>query len=198
MKLRRMLSYAYRVSGNVVFYLKNVVFYKKYGFGSRVYKQIILQGRKGIEIGRNVRILKNGRLSLIRSYLGEKFDPQLIIGDDSEIHQNCHITCAEKITLGKSVILVSNVTVTDIIHPYEDIYTPINKTKLITRPVVIGDQTYIYNNSVILPGSIIGKHCIIGANSLVNSNIPDYSVAVGNPAKIIKRFSLDLGRWEKV
>lgn len=63
--------------------------------------------------------------------------------------------------------------------------------------VKIGENSKIYNNSVILPNVVIGKHCVIGANSVVNKDIPDYSVAVGSPAKVVKRYNFKTEQWEK-
>jgi acetyltransferase-like isoleucine patch superfamily enzyme len=57
------------------------------------------------------------------------------------------------------------------------------------NPVVIGDGSWIGAGSVILPGARIGKHVAIGANSVVNGEIPDFSVAVGSPAKVVKQYS---------
>lgn len=185
----------------VLKYLKfilNKFRFKKIGTGTIIHRQILLTNRNKISLGAYVLLMPNGRIELITNYAGESFNPELIIGNYSQIHQNCHITCANRIQIGNNVVIVSNVTITDIIHPYEDIFLPINQSKIKTLPVSIGDQCYIYNNTVILPGTKIGKHCIIGANSLVNSEIPDFSVAAGNPAKILKRYNFDYSRWEKV
>lgn len=172
--------------------------YKDFGPGSIIGKQLILTHKSCISIGKSVMIYPNNRLELIKKYSNQTFLPELIVGDFSQIHQNCHITCADKIELGQSVIIVSNVTITDIIHPYDDISMPINASSIITKPVKIGDETYIYNNSVILPGTTIGRHCVIGANSVVNSNIPDYSIAVGNPARVVKQYNFVTKNWEKI
>lgn len=56
----------------------------------------------------------------------------------------------------------------------------------ITKPIIIGDEVYIGNNVIILPGVKVGNHCVIGAGAIVTHNIPDNSVAVGVPAKVIK------------
>jgi acetyltransferase-like isoleucine patch superfamily enzyme len=65
-------------------------------------------------------------------------------------------------------------------------------------PVEIGDESWIGENSVILPGVRIGRHCIIGANSVVNKDVPDFSVAAGQPAVIIKRYDYVSKEWIKV
>lgn len=180
----------------------NFIYFKtqfgKIGKGSKISKQILLTNRKSIRLGLSVLLMPNSRIELITNYAGETFKPAFIIGNYSQIHQNCHITCAEKIEIGNNVVVVSNVTITDIIHPHEDVTIPINKARIKTFPVKIEDEVYIYNNSIILPGVSIGKHSIIGANSVVNKNIPPYSIAVGNPAKVIKQFNFETNIWEKV
>jgi acetyltransferase-like isoleucine patch superfamily enzyme len=168
------------------------------GKGSKIYKQTLLTNRKSIRLGLSVVLMPNSRIELITNYGGESFKPEFIIGDYSQIHQNCHITCAEKIEIGNNVVVVSNVTITDIVHPHEDVNIPINKANIKTYPVKIGDEVYIYNNSIILPGVSIGKHSIIGANSVVNRNVPPYSIVVGNPAKVIKKFNFETNIWERV
>lgn len=168
------------------------------GYGTKVSKQLILRNKRNIFLGKNVILFPNSRIELIDQYAGKYFKPRLVIGDNSQIHQNCHITCADSIKIGNDVIIVSNVTITDIIHPYDDPIKPINQQTIITQPVYIGDQSYLYNNVVILPGTNIGKHCVIGANSLVKGKIPDYSIAVGNPAKVIKQYNFNSKVWEKV
>lgn len=55
-----------------------------------------------------------------------------------------------------------------------------------TSPITINDDVWIGANAVIAAGVTIGKHCVIGAGSVVTKDVPDYSVAVGNPAKVIK------------
>jgi acetyltransferase-like isoleucine patch superfamily enzyme len=182
----------------VIRYIYNNIKFQKAGFGTRVARQLILKNSKKIILGKNVLLMPNSRIELVAKYSSTIYFPKLEIGDNSQVHQNCHITCAENITIGKNVVIVSNVTVTDIIHPYEDVSLPINKSRIKTFPVSIGNESYIYNNSVILPGTKIGKHCIIGANSVVSGIIPDYSVVVGSPARVIKSYNLKTQEWEKV
>ena len=114
------------------------------------------------------------------------------------MQQNLHMTCASQIVIGKNTAIAANVSITDIIHPYEDINTPIGRQNIITKPVIIAQDCTIYNNAVILPGVHIGKHCTIGANSVVANDIPDYCVAVGAPARVIKRYDEKTQSWEKV
>lgn len=61
--------------------------------------------------------------------------------------------------------------------------------------IIIDSGSWIGANSIILPGVRIGKNSVIGANSIVSSDIPDYCVAVGIPAKVIKRFDIIKKEW---
>lgn len=102
------------------------------------------------------------------------------------------------VTIGNNVMLAQNIVISGLNHGYEDITIPPSEQKTITKPITIDDNVWIGANSVITAGVSIGKHCIIGAGSVVTKNIPDYSVAVGNPAKIIKQYNFTTKTWEKV
>lgn len=182
--------------------LKTIVLYKpiakKIGRRTIIRKQNILTGLRYMELGENVDIYANSRIQILDRYGDDKYEPVFCVGDNTEIHQNCHITCAGRIEIGKNVRIVSNVTITDIIHPHHDTSGPIYNQPLIVGEVSIGDETYIYNNAVILPNVKIGKHCVIGANSVVNIDISDYSVAAGNPAKILSKYNPHTKQWDRV
>lgn len=107
------------------------------------------------------------------------------------------MTCAESIEIGENTAIAANVTITDIHHPYNDIATPIERQDLVVKPVKIGRDCKIYNNAVILPGTVIGNHVSVGANSVVSGVIPDYSVVVGAPAIIVKRYDYLSKTWRK-
>ncbi len=105
----------------------------------------------------------------------------------------------EKIYIGSFSSIGQNVCITDFNHAYERISTSfINYVifngdfdrDIVTKgPVILGEDVWIGSNTVILPGIHIGRGCIIGAGSVVTTSIPSYSIAVGNPARIIaKRF----------
>ena len=101
------------------------------------------------------------------------------------------------VEIGDNTAIAANVTITDIHHPYKDVNLPIEQQDLEVLEVIIGKDCKIYNGAVILPGVHIGNHVTIGANAVVNNNLPDYCVAVGSPARIIKRYNFDTKQWEK-
>lgn len=152
---------------------------------------------ENIVLGNFVLILDNARIEGVNYYEGVHFHPEIVFHDHVRIQQNLYITCANKIELGANTGIGANVTITDIIHPYENINLPIEKQPITSDPVFIGEDCKIYNNVVILPGTHIGKHCTVGANSVVKGIFPDYSVIVGAPAKIVKRYSFEKEAWLK-
>jgi len=83
-------------------------------------------------------------------------------------------------------------------HGYSDGSRNSSEQPLDLRPVSIGDESHIGANSVVLAGVKIGRRCQIGAGSVVTREIPDFSIAVGNPARVIKRFNSATNIWEKV
>lgn len=167
------------------------------GRKSIIYKPIWSSNLKYVSIGKSAMVFPNCRIELINTYQGVKFSPELVLGDYSQIHQNAHITCANSIKIHKNVIIVSNVTITDIIHPHKNGIFPLNKNPIKTLRVEIGENSQIYNNCTILPGTRIGKNSIIAANSVVKGEFPDYVILAGSPAKIVKKFNEKTKVWEK-
>ena len=92
--------------------------------------------------------------------------------------------------------LAQNITISGLNHNYQDPNKTIISQGITTSPIIIEDDVWIGANSVILACTRIGKHSLIGAGSVVTKNIPDYSVAVGNPAKIIKQYNFQKRVWE--
>lgn len=108
------------------------------------------------------------------------------------------IQCAGTIKIGDNVLIARNVSILDYNHgtdPYNANYLDNN---LEPRTVVIEDGAWIGNNVIILPGAHIGKKSIIGAGSIVTSHIEEYSIAVGNPARIVKKYNFESKTWQRV
>jgi len=180
-----------------LFYIYNVRLYGHLGRNSFINKPCLIGNRSCIFIGNNVFIRNYARIEAVTTYEGQVYNPKIIIEDGVYIEQSLHLTCAENIVIGKNTAIAANVTISDIHHSYEDINIPIERQKLRVAPIKIGDDCKIYNNAVILQGISIGKHVTVAANSVVTNSIPDYCVAVGIPAKIIKRYNFDTKQWER-
>lgn len=166
----------------------------KLGNKSYIYDSLKLTKRY-VSCGNNVMIWKNCRIEGISEYENIKYNPIIVIDDNVTIQQHLHLTCANNIFIGKNTAIASNVTISDINHPYEDILLPPEKQQLKINEVYIGEDCKIYNNAVILAGTYLGKHNIVAANSVVSGSYPDYCVIAGNPARIIRKYDLEKGKW---
>lgn len=82
-------------------------------------------------------------------------------------------------------------------HGYKDASKNSSEQELDKRPVIVDEDSHIGANSVIVAGVHIGKRCQIGAGSVVTKDIPDYSIVVGNPARVIKRYDFEKQEWVK-
>ena len=102
------------------------------------------------------------------------------------------------VEIGNYVMLAQHVVVSGLNHGYEDVNTPPRLQKVITKPIVIEDNVWIGANSVITAGVTIGRNAVIGAGSVVTKDVPAFSVAAGNPARIIKRYNHQTSSWQKV
>ena len=119
------------------------------------------------------------------------------IGDRCLIGRGSGIVGHFSIEIGNDVWTGHHVYITDQNHGYEDVTRPISQQSQPERPVVIGDGSWLGHGAVVLPGVTIGKHVVIGANSVVTKDIPDFSVAVGSPARFIRHYDETLG-WVNV
>ncbi len=192
-KLLRLRSLYYK--------LKTIIWYKFFlkncGSNNRIIRPLLLTPQCVI-FKNNILVRDNCRLEGVFSYAGVNYEPLITLNDNISIEQNLHLTCANKITIGANTAIAANVTITDINHPYADISLPPEKQVLQVNEVIIGESCKVYNNAVILPGTVLGKHNIVGANSVVSGVFPDYCVIAGTPARIIKLYNWGTGKWEKV
>lgn len=178
-----------------LFYLFHFKTFRKLGRGSYMMEKIRLDGAQYIEIGRKVTVQKYSWFFAAKI---DDVEPQIIIGDGCALGNFNHIAAVHSVEFGKNVLTADRVYISDNLHVYEDIRTPImHQGVTFKAAVIIGDGSWIGENVAII-GCKIGKNCVIGANSVVTKDIPDYSVAAGSPAKVIKQFNFESNRWEKV
>jgi acetyltransferase-like isoleucine patch superfamily enzyme len=119
----------------------------------------------------------------------------LSVGKGCVFGYNNHITSVREVAIGDHVLTANNVYISDNLHGYEDITKPIIQQPVrFKRAVEIGAGAWIGENVSII-GASVGKNSVIGANSVVTRDIPDYCVAVGAPAVVIKQFHLQLQKW---
>lgn len=102
------------------------------------------------------------------------------------------------VLIGNNVILAQNIVVSGLNHQYSDIDVPVKEQNVTTSPIVIEDDCWIAANAVITAGVTVGKHSVVAAGAVVTKSIPQFSVAAGNPAKVIKQYDRLLKEWVKV
>ena len=102
------------------------------------------------------------------------------------------------VNIGNGVMLAQNIVVSGLNHGYEAVGISPSKQPVSTKKITIEDDVWIGANSIITAGVTVGKHAVIGAGSVVVKDIPPYSIAVGNPAKVIKTYNFETGIWERI
>ena len=191
----------------VVRRLQRERFYRKYIYIDRssrigsngIGKGCLLEGDENITIGKNTFIGEGSELIAYKSHFERLLDSHLTIGDHVRITARCRITCAGNITIEDDVLFAPDVFVTDHNHgtnpEIEGGYSPQDIT---IKDVVIKKGAWLGQRACVLPGVVIGEHSIIGANSVVTKAVPAFSMAVGSPAKVIKRWNFVRKQWESV
>lgn len=165
------------------------------GHNCRIISPLKIQGKSGIAIGNNVII--EYKTWLAAHAISPDNEARLEIGSGSQIGHFNHIYATRNIHIGKNVLTADRVYISDNLHSYEDTTTSImhQPVKQISD-VFIGEGTWIGEGACII-GVKIGKGCVIGANAVVTKDIPDYCVAVGIPARVIKRYDRQSQTWIK-
>ncbi len=178
--------------------LINPKYYKVYGKNVKFAKPLFVKGPENISIGNNVTIRSGIRLETIEKCRGRRLSPDLVIGNNVNIEQNCHIICANKLVIGNGTLISSNVFITDCNHIYKDIKKRVLEQGLDVKITCIGDNSFIGTGAKIMAGVNLGKHCIVSAGCIVNSDVPDYSVVAGIPGKVIKYYNKELKKWIRI
>jgi acetyltransferase-like isoleucine patch superfamily enzyme len=172
-------------------YFKSIILYswrfKSCGFKSILFGFINLEYARYITIGRGVRILSGARIECIPNWMGQKFSPQISIGNNVNIGQNFFMTCASQIKIDDGVLISDGVAVIDNFHDHDNLEKGPNFASIKASQIIIERNAIIYRCATILGGVKIGEGAIVGAYSLVKEDVPAYSLVVGAPAKVVKR-----------
>ena len=124
--------------------------------------------------------------------------PKIVMGNRVCIGMGATISAATQIVIGENVFTARNVYISDHGHEFHDVNQSIASQGIGRRAAVsIGADTWIGQNAVILPGVTIGRHCVIAANSVVRTDVPDFAVAAGAPARVVRAYDAESGRWDR-
>jgi len=117
----------------------------------------------------------------------------VIVGSKSRI--GIGSTIIGPVTIGDNVNMAQNIVVSGLNHGYQDIMIPPREQKCSTAEISIGNDCWIGANVVITAGVSIGRHCVIAGGAVVTKSIPSFSVAVGNPARVVKYYDFEKEKW---
>ena len=157
-----------------------------FGHGSLLIRPSWLYGTRHIAIGHGVVVLPGAWLAVERQ-AWDAAEPVLRIGDRVGIRSHCTISAAASIVVEDDVVFGGSVTVVDSDHTWAAGHPNVLYNPLQAAPIRIGRGSWIGDHTTVLRGSTIGEFCMIGANSVVRGDIPDRSVAVGAPARVVGR-----------
>lgn len=166
------------------------------GRGVFIFSPLQIDGARNIYIDNGVHVGYKTWLAALPQ-AGEE-QSKLIIGEGSSLGNFNHIYATHSIRFGKKVLTADKVYISDNVHDYHNIDLAVKEQPIVQKnDVYIGDGAWLGENVCVI-GASVGKHSVVGANSVVTKDIPDYCVAVGIPAKVIKKYSFETKHWEKV
>ncbi|MFV8341078.1 acetyltransferase [Flavobacterium sp. XS2P39] len=129
----------------------------------------------------------------------------LKLGKNVQINDYVHISAMKGVIIGDNVLIASKVFISDLNHGSygaNDIHDspniPPNDRKLHAASIIIEENVWLGETVCVLGGVTIGKGTIVGANSVVAKSLPPYVIAVGAPAKPVKKYNFENGKWERV
>lgn len=188
MFLRQLFSRMVRVA----FLLRYRFVFGKLGRGAYLFQPFRVDGSRAIEIGRNSLFQRGTWLYCIAL---DELPAVLKVGNGCVFGYNNHIASVREVIIGDYVLTANNVYISDNLHGYEDVTRPIIQQPVrFKKAVSIGEGSWIGENACIV-GASIGRNCVIGSNAVVTRDIPDFSVAVGIPAVVIRQYDPQLQAW---
>ena len=150
-----------------------------------------------IEIGKDTEIMANCRLHAYPDLTGK--DANIVIGNHCFIGFRNTFLAGDDISIGDNVVTAADCCIVSHNHginPESEV--PYMDQPLTSAPTSIGDGTWLGHGVIVNAGVSIGNKCVIGAGAVVTKDIPDYSIAVGNPARVIKQYNFEKHSWEKI
>lgn len=172
--------------------------FSSFGKSSKIVSPLSLRNTRYISIGDRTTI--SGGVFMMVEIISNHSDTKsrLSIGNGVTIGHYNHIVATNSVVIEDYVLTADRVYISDNAHNYEDVEIPISQQPIISKgPTRIGEGSWLGENVCVISATI-GKHCVIAANSVVNSDIPDFSIAAGSPAIVKKKFDFNTKKWIKV
>ena len=151
---------------------------------------------EAIRIGDRTVIHQNALISPIAEYAGVRYHPEILIGSDVYVGPNLYLVCAGRISIGDGCVLSEDVYINDSSHGLDPEAGLIMQQPLVQKgTITIGRSCFLGFRSAILPGVVLGDHCVVGINSVVTKSFPAYSMVAGSPARLVRRYELKTQSW---
>jgi lipopolysaccharide O-acetyltransferase len=163
-----------------------------------------LRGLASISMGEDFSAGEGLWLEAITRYGDERFDPKLKIGNHVRISHWSHIACTHSVTIGDHVLIGSKVIITDHNHGLfganatSPLIPPSQRPLERDRFVIIGQNVWLGDGVVVCPGVTIGEGSVAGANAVVTTDVPPYTLVAGVPARPICRYDVAQGNWIRI
>ncbi|MQA80975.1 MAG: acyltransferase [Streptosporangiales bacterium] len=110
----------------------------------------------------------------------------LRVGEKTVFGQDISLNCYLDVEVGAATLVADNVYIADFDHRTDDLTVPIKDQGIVKRPVRIGPDVWIGTKATVLRGVEIGRGGVVGANSVVTRDVPDYAIACGVPARVVR------------
>lgn len=182
------------------YYIKRIYLKRRVetlGKNSNIGKKSEIVGGRYISLGNDVSIQSYAKICCFDRYYNQILHPKLTIGNKCFFNRFLTVYCADELIIGNECYFGANVTITNENHGINPILGCYGTQNLSTSRVIIGNNCWIGDKAIILPGVTIGDNSIIGAGSVVTKSVPAFSMSTGVPAKIIKKWNQDSNSWEK-
>jgi acetyltransferase-like isoleucine patch superfamily enzyme len=206
MKIRRFLSspiYAKFSRVELLLYrLKGVLIYRRvfkfFGKHSAIYPPTLIGKPEYIHIGDGVLIRNGVRLEAV--LLDPENPPEIHIGNNVTFEQDVHVVALGKVYIHDNVTLAARTSLLCGNHPFFDVRGPVKISDRLEGEksfIEIGEGSMLGVGSIVHMNVKIGRHVVVGANSVVKRSVPDFCAVDGHPAAIVLRYNGEEDRWTR-
>lgn len=188
--MNRMLNKIRIIYDNILFLIRN----------KKVSRDISLKNSKSIKCGTNCCIGKYSKLYCWSNYkyknINQTLNGSIIIGNNFHATRNLCIQSCGRLIIGNDVLIASDVFICNYDHGMDNLMESYLNNELTIGSVIIEDGVWIGEKAIVLKNVTIGEHSIVGAGAVVTKSVPPYSLVVGNPARVTKKYNLFTQKWE--
>jgi acetyltransferase-like isoleucine patch superfamily enzyme len=169
------------------------------GVGVQIHRPHRISNPHCIQVGDRTIVGVGALIAPILQYAGMNYSPTIEIGSDVYIGPSLYMACIGRMTIGDGSVLSEQVYINDASHGLDPEGGSIMQQTLVRQgDITIGKNCFLGLRSAVMPGVTLGDHCVVGVNSVVTKSFPAYSMIVGAPAVLIKRYSAEQKAWVRI